>query len=378
MTKMPLVYQEIKQQLLAELGSKFPAGTRLPPGPQLAKMLGTGQRNTQRALAELTQEGYLISRPRRGTVVAADIDRRLKGKASTDLAGKRVKILVSGAARLSPFIRAIYTAAAKPLRRAGADVQVQSIAIDHRALCLDDLPGGPADGHIIVNPFSIKPITTDNPRNVVMVLTASSVPHAMKLQSNVVTVNDEQGAYLAGDALRQSGCKTACYIGMRDIVDPGSYDATSSLRLRGFEQGWDETIASDHQLTASSYSEASGARAVRDYIKLNPRPQGVFAASDELAVGFMLAATGHGLQLNEHYRLIGFDGQFLSPPYTSGCLIDSVAVPKREMGRVAARLLARRLRKPDTPIRRVVLGCKLLRGKRRAVDINTPTRAARS
>ncbi|MCW5861305.1 MAG: substrate-binding domain-containing protein, partial [Caldilineales bacterium] len=88
-----------------------------------------------------------------------------------------------------------------------------------------------------------------------------------------------------------------------------------------------------------------------------PRPDAVFAASDDLAIGFLAAAAAHGLRPAEDYHLIGFDGQDLA-----GNTLTTIKVPAMDMGRRAAQLLIERFDDPHKPARRVQLECTLRRG----------------
>ena len=73
------------------------------------------------------------------------------------------------------------------------------------------------------------------------------------------------------------------------------------------------------------------------------RPQAIFAASDIIAAGFVLEAMRIGLSIPGDVAIAGFDntalGQALTPALTS------VNVPQREIGRAAASLLLKRLRR---------------------------------
>lgn len=354
-TELPLAHERIRQAILARLGREFPAGAKLPPGTELAKQMGFGHRNTYRALFELARDGFLVSRPRLGTVVARDIDRLLRqAPESGPLAGKRIAIITVPTP--APFIRTFAAAARQRLRRAGASVQL----IPQKQTGPYRLKGLPhIDAFIVVNPGPFNRIIADDPGNVVVISTNSTLADTMNGRMNVVTVDDENGGMLAGAALREMGCASACFVAVRDVGDPGMYDDLGRLRLRGFTAGWGAAIPETHQITTTAYCDTSGARAFADYMRLNPRPQGVFAASDEIAYGFMLAAMGCRLESGRDFHLVGFDGQYFTPHQGHGYLFNSVAVPAREMGAAAARIIGQRLTDPASSAQRVTFTCAI-------------------
>jgi DNA-binding LacI/PurR family transcriptional regulator len=98
------------------------------------------------------------------------------------------------------------------------------------------------------------------------------------------------------------------------------------------------------------------------YLALPNRPRAVFAASDELAIGFAIGSAAMGVTPGKDFDLVGFDGQHrgrtlnVCPPLTS------VAIPSQEMGRRAAELLLDRIHRPDKPVERVLLECSIFRG----------------
>jgi DNA-binding LacI/PurR family transcriptional regulator len=133
------------------------------------------------------------------------------------------------------------------------------------------------------------------------------------------------------------------------------------VRLRAFEHGFGLPVPPGHVLLTRSYGESWGARLVARYAALNPRPEAVFAASDELAVGFVKGALALGLEPLRDYQIIGFDGQERGRQLHEGPLT-TIQVPAAEMGRRGAELLADRLLNPDQPARQLRLGCTLFEG----------------
>jgi LacI family transcriptional regulator len=66
------------------------------------------------------------------------------------------------------------------------------------------------------------------------------------------------------------------------------------------------TVRPDHVVPGDFY-RASGMDAMRRLLALDEPPTAVFAASDEMAVGALLAAREHGLRVPDDLALVGFD-----------------------------------------------------------------------
>jgi DNA-binding LacI/PurR family transcriptional regulator len=136
------------------------------------------------------------------------------------------------------------------------------------------------------------------------------------------------------------------------------YGSTSSLRLRGFEQGWGEALPEGLHLYAGAYSPLPGAHAASAFAAMDPRPEGVFVASDDLGIGFISGLGALGIEVHRDYELVGFDGQ---RRFMGMCPrgVASVVPPAPAMGLHAAHLLATRFQHPSWPARKVLLGCTI-------------------
>ena len=88
---------------------------------------------------------------------------------------------------------------------------------------------------------------------------------------------------------------------------------------------------------------------------------GIFAASDDLAMGLAHAAVAYGLKIGDDIKLVGFDGQ--QPRYPEDPVLTTVVVPLEEMGRAAARMALERATDARALPRRVSFGCSLRRGQ---------------
>jgi len=133
------------------------------------------------------------------------------------------------------------------------------------------------------------------------------------------------------------------------------------MRLAGFEMGWGRPVPESARLLVDRYRIEHAAAAVSQYLAMSPRPQGIFAASDDLAIGFILGGIALGIRPGLDYQIIGFDGQRMGQELTDGPLT-TVEVPAQAMGAKGAQFLAERILDPDQSVRRMSLGCTLREG----------------
>jgi len=377
-TSTPLAYQAIKHRLAQHIGSRWIAGSRLPPIAELARELGTGQRNTHRAVQELVRDGILFSRPGMGTFVSGEFQAsQLPQSQANDAYGidiaqmparavtKRV-VLARNSMVADGFQSHLADMLVRELHRAGISV-TQTVwgmepngAVSPRPEVMDQ-----ADAVVLINPPSEKPIEP-NPDQIMTVITMG-LDLDLHATSGVdfVSVDQVGSAMLAGQRLREAGCEEVCFIG--GVASVGGrrsqqYDRTASLRLEGFERGWGAKVPEANRIYAEAYDMGVGARKVRRYLKLEPRPTGVFCATDELAAGFVIGGLAVGIEPATDYKLIGFDGQPVGRNISEGPLT-TVEAPLEEMACRAAELLVDRLDNPDQPVRRLALGCRLYEGE---------------
>jgi len=358
---LPLVFEEVRDRLRHRVVESAKPGDRLPPIPELARQLGTGQVNMGRAVRALVREGVLVSRPRRGTFVAGATSASSAPPASASSASALVSATVAllRSNSIEPFMDAAIKAAGDELRQARAVVSEQRYRGGYIAQTMAAV--AQADAVVVFNPPSNDLIQPRPGQALVLVRTGSELPVVARVGADLVTVDSEQGGYLAGEWMRRCGVRDVCFLGRHKAADAASYDMTSMLRLTGFEQGWGAAVDVCNQLKAPFYKPDSGGLAMAKYVQLSPRPQGVFCASDDLAVGFACAGLSHGLVPGQDFHLVGFDGQIRGRELMYGPLT-TVEVPVEAMGRAAVKVLAQRMSQPQEPARRISLSCGFLQG----------------
>ncbi len=360
-------FNAIRRQLRQELGGRWPVGYRLPPIKELAQQLGAGQTNTHRAVKELVKEGLLVSRPGHGTFVtphAALMVRSepgggpLQRQASGPLTGRAIVALVSSI-ELDPSFERAVAAFSQVVQAGGADVMrmTYSQASERKILESDAVAAA-----LMVNPSFPDPVRVPESKAIVFLSTSQDLDIRSTEGYDVVSVDSEQGGRLAGEHFAADQSRGVMFIGRHWPDKRDQYDRTSAARLHGFEQGLQQAVPKGGQVDLPFYAGTEGARYAGRYVQLKHRPHCIFAASDEIAIGFIYGALAHGLVMGKDYRIIGFDGQQRGRELPAGKLT-SVEVPFQLMGTHAGQLLMDRLTQPGRPPHTVSLGCRLFVGQ---------------
>jgi LacI family transcriptional regulator len=97
-------------------------------------------------------------------------------------------------------------------------------------------------------------------------------------------------------------------------------------------------------MTQGNLRVEGGHRAFGEYLQREPRPTAVLAANDLTAIGFLLAAQDHGLQLPRDLSIVGLDdidlASKVTPPLTT------ISLPRYEIGVLAMRMLLETIDNP--------------------------------
>jgi len=122
-------------------------------------------------------------------------------------------------------------------------------------------------------------------------------------------------------------------------------------------------IAVDESLVwrgAGNFDFVSGDRAAARYFGLDERPTAVFAAADEIALGFIRSLKTGGVSVPRDVSVGGFDDTEYAIHYDPA--LTTMRQPRTEMGRLAAEDLLRRMsdKAGPTPPTHVRLPCELV------------------
>lgn len=161
---------------------------------------------------------------------------------------------------------------------------------------------------------------------------------------------------------------TAVLLAMRHLVAQGrrrvaflSVGARTSAReerLAGFARALAETGAEDAGIVEADLTWEGAAHSAARILALTSRPEAVLCFNDVLAAGLMAGLRRAGCEPGRDLAVVGLDdlplAELTYPPLTS------VAMNAPEIGRRAARLLARRMADTAAPPRRDIIGPRLV------------------
>ncbi len=134
--------------------------------------------------------------------------------------------------------------------------------------------------------------------------------------------------------------------------------STGALRREGFERAMARHGLTSVVREAAGYTREAGAQAAAHLLAATHEVTAIVAANDLLALGVLDVLKERGLRCPEDISLVGHNDMplmdVISPPLTT------VRIEHREMGRIAARMLAETIRSRSAEIRHVVLRPELV------------------
>lgn len=170
-----------------------------------------------------------------------------------------------------------------------------------------------------------------------------------------IIIDNVQAGYDAVAHLIDQGCKRIMYVG-------GSLKRNVYAdRLKGYKLALsDRGIAfTDNYVHTDVLSEQTGVEAARKIIEMNPRPDGVFAASDSSAVACMQTLQDAGLRVPEDVAVVGFNNDPIS--WIARPRLTTVNYPGYEMGQISATTLINAINKsPASSLTTLVLKHELI------------------
>lgn len=177
---------------------------------------------------------------------------------------------------------------------------------------------------------------------------AASVPVVVVGERDVVGVDivvddDELGASLAVDHLVELGHRRIAHI-------EGTRSTTARYRRAGYEKAMHRHgLADEIVVESGDFTEDGGYRAACSLLRRAARPTAIFAPNDLVATGALSAADEFGMGVPADLSIVGYDNTHLAA--IRHVSLTSVDQPRRDMGRVAAELLAARIGDLSRPTR---------------------------
>lgn len=223
-----------------------------------------------------------------------------------------------------------------PVREAHYDYIVRTGMVDGVLLFNGRLPG--ADFARLDPDVPITLISNDIPESGLPVIEVANRDAARAMTTHLIELGHRRIAHITGP---------------EGNVETGE-------RLRGY---CDALIAAGLPVDGSliwpgEFSLKAGVRAGGRFLaETGNRPTAVFAASDEMAIGFIRATKEAGVSVPDDVSVAGFDGIEYSGVYDP--TLTTVVQPRAEMGRLAAETLVKRMAGVSIETRRVRLPCSL-------------------
>jgi len=266
------------------------------------------------------REGILVSRPRLGTFVCGDSElirskvRAMIHEVDSPLPpkpfeGKKIQLISYrnvwtsefGSKAINPFIDTV----------SEQGCHVERTDIDALATGVDGYLDKKADAILFYNPNLYLSLSCFEHQVMVVVSSSSDLSMAMIERFDLISVDDYQGSCLAGYRFKQLGWADVAFIGVGDFYEGRGvdYDKVSIKRLNGLCQSLGHAVKPEWQFYCDAYTTYGGARAAALWLKLTERPRAIFAASDDIALGFIHGTLACGMLPGKDYQIIGFDRQ---------------------------------------------------------------------
>lgn len=148
-----------------------------------------------------------------------------------------------------------------------------------------------------------------------------------------IIVDNIKGGYLAAEHLLERGCRKIGFIsGVRTSLP-------SLERFIGYKRALENNGITDYEEICrfKSFKSEFGYTAAKELLEDHPDIDGLFCASDLIAIGAIQAAVEKGMRIPEDIKIVGFDdiyiSKYLNPPLTT------IRQPVYQIGEIAAKML---------------------------------------
>jgi len=253
---------------------------------------------------------------------------------------------------MDPYFAAVVTGVNQALR----DTDLQLVLLmsrtgDDSSRTLRYLRGGHVDGAIVVSHHRADDwVETLGSTGLPTVFIGR--PWDRKSELPFVDVDNFEGGRLAARHLAGLG---RTHLG----TVAGPSDMTAAVdRLEGWRQGLKEAGLPTGPVAYGDFTTAGGAEAARSLLAQSPELDGVFAASDLMALGVVDLVRGMKRQVPEDVAVVGFDNHAILA--ANGLGLTTVAHPMTDMAAAAAQLLIDAIGNPGQQLEPVIYPAELV------------------
>lgn len=211
------------------------------------------------------------------------------------------------------------------------------------------LEAGHVDGVLLISLHGADPLPAGLRRHGVPLVVGGRPPVE---GFTYVDVDNRGGAATAvGHLLDIGRRRIATIAGPQDM-------AVGADRLSGYRQRLADAGHVRDLVEVADFTHDGGRSAMERLLERDPSLDAVFAASDLMAIGAMVALRAAGRSVPDDVAVVGFDDAPMAATVQPS--LTSVQQPIEEMGREMTRLLVDGIRNPERPPRRVILDTKLV------------------
>lgn len=338
---------------------RYGAGARLPSETRFAAKLGVSRGTLRQALANLRQDGYLEAVPGRGSFVRAAAPKRREARRRV------VGVVVPSVSR--PALLDVLTAIEDELHRRAYSMLVGS----------SGNTAGQEGGRVQrivdegVSGLIVHPIDQPDAR-IYERLLREEFPvvlidrHVVGLAIDAVLPDNLGGAYSAVSHLVERGHRRIAFVSSDNLTTTSVQERLAgyreALRAHGIEPDpsllFTELPAVPQQVEDHHQVTIENAQRIQRFLRRSPRPTAIFALHDRIALSVVEAAASVGLRIPEDLAVVGFDDDPLVQSLAMS--LSSVAQPREQIGRMAARLITDRIEGRRTDVARIVLPTRLV------------------
>lgn len=275
---------------------------------EVARLAGVSTATVSRALSGRGQ----VSESSRERVrdAAAQLGYVVSSRASSLASGRTTNVGVIVPFLDRWFFSTVLSGVSSALMRAGYDITLYNITDDaemRRRVFSTFLRRQRVDALIAVS-LELDEVETAQLQALGMPVIAIGGPNP---NLHTLTVDNVAVARLATEHLLALGHRSIAHIGANPEFDVDFHIPTD--RRQGFERALaDAGVAVDPTFVEpSDFTIGGGYQAGRELLAREERPTAVFAASDEMAIGAVMAARDLGLRVPEDISVIGIDGHEL-------------------------------------------------------------------
>lgn len=252
------------------------------------------------AVSTATRDRVLSAAGRLGYVVSAAASSLATGRT------RAVGVVVPFLDRW--FFSTVLAGISDALVRRGYDITLYSVSADvaERRRVFDDHLRRRRIDAVITIALELDAEESASLRGLGVPIVAIAGPHPLL---TTLTVDDLAVGRLATAHLLGLGHRRLAHIGADAVTDAAS--SVPTLRRRGFEDSLAEAGITLYDVEPADFTIDGGSRAAARLLARDDRPTALFAASDEMAIGAILAARELGLRVPDDVSIIGVDGHEL-------------------------------------------------------------------